>query len=164
MDIDAPSKSSRVVDGVEQWLLANDARDLHRIQDRLEFRGNAVYSTAIRRRRENPKASLWRTPGLRGLTRGTIEFHLHAERVVIHFALWFAPMQMWQLVPALFIGMALVHVSVLLAIAVSMATAALFLYASWSTMPSSFRSDLHLAAIRGLADGAARELAELQSR
>jgi hypothetical protein len=164
VDIDAAAKASRVMDGVERWLVAQQARDLRRVGDRLEFRGNPAYTTTIGRLRENPKASIWRTPGLREVTSGTIRFRNHPERVEIDFALSSSPLQAGEVLVWLIFGMLLARVSALLALAVVMAVAPLITYVSWRMTQYTGRSELRHAAIRGLADGAARELVDLQAR
>ena len=164
VEIDVSSKSHRVEDGVEKWLLAQEACDVRRVQNRLEFKGNPVYMTAIRRRMENPKASIWRTPGLRGIARGTIEFQSHPDKVVISFAVSIAQFQIWFAMPLLLIGMTLAKISLLLTVVLLLGGVLLFTYVSWRMMRHTFRSGLRIAAIRGLADGAAEELAQLQSR
>jgi uncharacterized membrane protein YedE/YeeE len=107
VDIDTAAKASRVMDGVERWLVAQQARD---------------------------------------------------------FALSSSPLQVGEVLVWLIFGMLLARVSVLLALAVVMAVAPLITYVSWRMTQYTGRSELRHAAIRGLADGAARELVDLQAR
>lgn len=152
---DAPSNAERVADGVEKWLRAQGAQNLRREQDRIEFRGNPIFAMA---------ASWWRPLGLRGIRHGIIEFAPHAEKVIIRFQITSSFLDRSAALPLLVVAVVLARLSLLLLVPLFISGVVLHIRLTPRLLRRYFEKELFTAAIRGLADGAARELAELQAR
>jgi hypothetical protein len=147
--ISSPDKASRVVEGVRRWAVKMQADDVELEGMRLRFCG----SYGPERSRYNP---------LQGVGQCEIVFQNLPEKVVMDFSVATLPFP-W---PLLGIGLFLV-------IAVSgigdprrllfLPLIAIVGYAAWAMTLYEFQYTFRTAAIRGLADGAERELRALQN-
>lgn len=152
---DAPSSAERVADGVEKWLRAQKALGLRREPGRFKFRGNPVYAMA---------STAWRPLGLRGIQHGTIEFEQDLGKVIIRFQITSSLLDISATLTPFVIAVALARISLLFFVPVFIAGITLHIRLTPRLLRRYFEKELFTAAIRGLADGAARELAELQAR
>jgi len=161
---DVSSNAERVADGVEAWLQTQQAPEIHRVPAQIEFRGNPVYMTRFRWRVENPKASLWGAPGLRGLRTGVISFEKHADKVIIRFEVMSDLLDLDSVLPLLAVAAVLGRISLFLPVPLFIAGVVAHLRLTPKIQRRYFERELTTAAIRGLADGAAAELLELRAK
>jgi hypothetical protein len=150
--IDTPTKAQRVTDGVENWLLKSGARDLRWAQDRLHFRGASMW---VRR------CSM---SSVRYVGSSAIRFQNRSDKVVMTYTISHFQQPFWMIVATILPFAAAVGAPSL-ALCLGLVPFFLaFIYLLFRISAYGFRSELQLAAIRGLADGAAEELALLQSK
>jgi hypothetical protein len=152
VDIDTPAKAAEVRAGIEHWLANAGARGLRWDAGNLCFNGVSEWSPQYR-------FSL-----IRGLERGEIRVREETNRVVIQYTLVRSAFHLWAM---LLIGIPLAFAVVAPSLALGFCVLPAILavnYAGLAVLALDFRSGLRRASIRGQADGAVAELAELRRR
>jgi hypothetical protein len=152
IDIDAPSKAQRVADGVEHWLEKSGAQDLLRKADRISFQGASVYSAACK------------FSPLRGIGESTILIQNSPGKVVLEYKISFFNFPIWLAILLSFPVAAAAGAPSILFCLLLLPVFPAVIYLMLLTKIFAFRGALQIAAIRGLADGAAEELAHLRAK
>jgi len=150
--IDAPAKAQRVIDGIENWLLKAGARDVRWEQGCLHFRGSSMWMHRYSR------------SSVRYLGSSVIRFQNRPDKVELAYTISHFQYPFWMMVAIAFPFAATVGAP---SVALSLGLLPFFLafiFLLFRISAYGFRSELQLASIRGLADGAAQELALLQSQ
>jgi len=150
--IDTPTKAQRVTEGVENWLLKSGARDLRWEQDGLHFRGSSMWTHCHS------------MTSVKSVGSSVIRFQNRPDKVVMAYTISHFQYPFWTMV-AIALPFAAIVGAPSLALCLGLLPFFLVvIYLLFRISASGFRSELQLAGIRGLADGAARELTLLQSK
>ena len=149
--ISSPEKASLVVEGIQNWVTKNQAKDVEWDGINLRFSGNDYNWGG------------WRYRPLQGLGRCEIAFQKLPEKVVMNFSVQTLPFPWPLLASGVFLAVAVGGIGDPLRLLL-LPLIAIIIYAGWAMTLHSFQHTFRTAAIRGLADGAERELIALQSR
>jgi hypothetical protein len=142
--------------GIEQWLIQQRARNLRWDGSQLRFAGPD--RSPFRRQFRN---------ALRGVGDSEIRFQHHREKVIVEYKIDLGPTDL--LFTFAFVSLPLILISVgdprfLLLLPLVLGGLFIMEYLGWLAARHEFDWNFRIAGIRGLADGAERELGALQTR